>query len=150
MAAKNIENLLANLEEILEEGMGVPLSGGKRMVDIDAARDVIDEIRDNLPNEITMARNIVRDKNKIIRDAKREAEGILQTAENRARTLVSREEVLVKAQEKAREITQEANQQAATLRRTINKYCDNMLQNTQERLQKSFGEIKTVRDNLKK
>jgi vacuolar-type H+-ATPase subunit H len=150
MAAKNIENLLANLEEILEEGMGVPLSGGKRMVDIDAARDVIDEIRDNLPNEITMARNIVRDKNKIIRDAKREAEGILQTAENRARTLVSREEVLVKAQEKAREITQEANQQAATLRRTITKYCDNMLQNTQERLQKSFGEIKTVRDNLKK
>ena len=119
------------------------------MVDIDAARDVIDEIRDNLPNEITMARNIVRDKNKIIQDAKREAEGILQTAENRARTLVSREEVLVKAQEKAREITQEANQQAATLRRTINKYCDNMLQNTQERLQKSFGEIKTVRDNLK-
>lgn len=150
MATKNIENLLANLEEILEEGMGVPLSGGKRMVDIDAARDVIDEIRDNLPNEITMARNIVRDKNKIIQDAKREAEGILQTAENRARTLVSREEVLVKAQEKAREITQEANQQAATLRRTINKYCDNMLQNTQERLQKSFGEIKTVRDNLKK
>ncbi len=56
MATKNIENLLANLEEILEEGMGVPLSGGKRMVDIDAARDVIDEIRDNLPNEITMAR----------------------------------------------------------------------------------------------
>ena len=150
MAAKNLENLLSNLEEILEEGMGIPLSGGKRAVDIDAARDIIDEIRDNLPNEISMARNIVGDKNRIIREAKREAEKILQTAENRARTLVSREEVLVKAQERAREITQEANQQANTLRRTVTKYCDNMLRNTQERLQKSFGDIKTVRDNLKK
>ena len=150
MAAKNLENLLSNLEEILEEGMGIPLSGGKRAVDIDAARDIIDEIRDNLPNEISMARNIVGDKNRIIREAKREAEKILQTAENRARTLVSREEVLVKAQERAREITQEANQQANTLRRTVTKYRDNMLRNTQERLQKSFGDIKTVRDNLKK
>ena len=55
-----------------------------------------------------------------------------------------------KAEEKAKTIVSEANQQATQLRTTVTKYCDNMLATTQEQLQKSFNEIKLVRDNLKK
>ena len=46
--AVSVETMLENLEEVLEEGMAVPLSGGKRMVDVDAARDIIDDIRINM------------------------------------------------------------------------------------------------------
>ena len=42
--AVTIESMLESLEEVLEEGVSVPLSGGKRMVDVDAARDIIDDI----------------------------------------------------------------------------------------------------------
>ncbi len=150
MAIKTIDTLLAELEEVLEEGGRIPLSGGRRMVDVEKARDIIDLIRENLPQEIETARGIVSDKNRIAREAKRDAERILQTAEKRASILVSKEEVLVKAQERARELTQETKQQTDTLRREVTRYCDNMLRNTQERLQKSFGEIRTVRDSLKK
>jgi vacuolar-type H+-ATPase subunit H len=150
MAIKTIDVLLANLEETLEEGVGVPLSGGKRMVDIDAARDIIDEIRENLPQEIASARSIVNDRNKIIQDARHDADSIIQAAETRARAMLNRNEIVTKAQDKARDITREANRQAATLRATVTKYCDNMLQNTQEQLQKSYGEIKVIRDSLKK
>ena len=46
--AVSIEAMLEALEELLEEGMSVPLSGGKRVVDIDEARDIIDDIRINI------------------------------------------------------------------------------------------------------
>ena len=48
------------------------------------------------------------------------------------------------------EITQTAQTQAAQLKATVNEYCSNVLNQTQEQLQKSFNEVKLVKDNLKK
>ncbi len=148
--AVSLETMLENLEEILEEGMSVPLSGGKRMVDVDAARDIIDDIRVNMPREILQAKAIVQDRAQIISKAKKEAEDMVRAAEDRSRKLLNREEIVRQAEEKARIITSEANQQASQLRSTITKYCDNMLTTTQEQLQKSYNEIKIIRESLKK
>lgn len=148
--AVSVETMLENLEEILEEGMSLPLSGGKRMVDVDAARDIIDDIRVNMPREILQAKAIVQDRAQIISKAKREAEDMVRAAEERSRKLLNREEIVRQAEEKARIITSEANQQASQLRNTITKYCDNMLTTTQDQLQKSYNEIKIIRESLKK
>ena len=148
--ANSLEALLENLEEVLEEGMSLPLSGGKRMVDVDAARDIIDDIRLNMPQEILQAKAIVQDRAQILAKAKKEAEDMVKTAEDRARVLLDREEIVRQAEAKAKTITSEANQQAAQLRATVTKYCDNMLASTQEQLQKSYNEMKIVRDSLKK
>ncbi len=148
--AVSVETMLENLEEILEEGMSLPLSGGKRMVDVDAARDIIDDIRVNMPREILQAKAIVQDRARIISKAKREAEDMVRSAEERSRKLLNREEIVRQAEEKAKIITSEANQQASQLRSTITKYCDNMLTTTQDQLQKSYNEIKIIRESLKK
>ena len=148
--AVSLETLLENLEEILEEGMSVPLSGGKRMVDVDAARDIIDDIRLNMPAEILQAKAIVQDRAQILTKAKKEAEDMVKTAEDRARTLLNREEIVRQAEAKARTITAEAQQQAAQLRTSVTKYCDNLLAGTQEQMQKNYNEIKTIREGLKK
>ena len=148
--AISLEALLENLEEVLEEGMSLPLSGGKRMVDVDAARDIIDDIRLNMPQESLQAKAIVQDRAQILAKAKKEAEDMVKTAEDRARVLLDREEIVRQAEAKAKTITSEANQQAAQLRATVTKYCDNMLASTQEQLQKSYNEMKIVRDSLKK
>lgn len=148
--AVSLETMLENLEEILEEGMGVPLSGGKRMVDVDAARDIIDDIRINMPQEILQAKAIVQDRTQIIAKAKKEAEDMVRSAEERSRKILDRQEIVRQAEEKARNITGEANRNAAQLKNTITKYCDNMLKTTQEQLEKSYSEIKTIRDGLKK
>ena len=147
--AVSVETMLENLEEVLEEGMSVPLSGGKRMVDVDTARDIIDDIRINMPQEILQAKAIVQDRAQILAKAKKEAEEMVRAAEERARKLLDREEIVRQAEEKAKTILSEANQQATQLRTTVTKYCDNMLATTQEQLQKSFNEMKIVRDSLK-
>ena len=148
--AVSIESMLEALEELLEEGVGVPLSGGKRFVDVEQARDIIDDIRINMPQEILQAKAIVKDKSQIMAKANKEAEEIVRRAEERARHLVDQQEIVFKATEKAKEITQTAQTQAAQLKATVNEYCSNVLNQTQEQLQKSFNEVKLVKDNLKK
>ena len=148
--AISIEAMLETLEEILEEGVAVPLSGGKRVVDIDQARDIIDDIRINMPQEILQAKAIVKDKAAIMAKANKEAEEIVRRAEERARHLVDHEEIVLKATEKAREITQTSQQQAQQIKTTVTNYCDNLLTQTQEQLKKSLDEVKLVKDSLKK
>jgi len=148
--AVSIEAMLEALEELLEEGMSVPLSGGRRVVDIDQARDIIDDIRINMPQEILQAKAIVKDKAQIMAKANRDAEEIIRRAEERARHLIDHEEIVLKATEKAREITQTSQQQAQQLKSTVTMYCDNLLTQTQEQLKKSFDEVKLVKENLKK
>ena len=46
----NVNELLDTIEDALEESAGMPLSGGKRIVDVEQIRDYLDEIRQNLPS----------------------------------------------------------------------------------------------------
>ncbi|MEG1863246.1 MAG: ATPase, partial [Oscillospiraceae bacterium] len=86
----------------------------------------------------------------ILLKAQKEAEDTVRKAEERARAILNREEIVRQAETKAKEITAQASSQAAQLRSTITQYCDNMLSNAQEQLQKSYSEVKIIRDNLKK
>lgn len=51
-----------------------------------------------MPNEIKQAKSIVSDRADIITTAKKEAEGIVRSAEERARAIVAQEEITKMAQ----------------------------------------------------
>ena len=98
----NMEELLDQLDEMLDRSMKIP--GGKTLINIEKFRIVIDDIRLNVPQEIKQARGIVADRADIITTAKREADGIIRTAEEKAKAMVAQEEIVKMAQEKAAEI----------------------------------------------
>ena len=52
----NVDELLDLLDETLEESTNLPFTGGKRMVDVDKVRDIIDDVRLNMPAEIKQDR----------------------------------------------------------------------------------------------
>lgn len=133
----------------MEEGTGVPFSGGKRMVDVDRMRDIIDEVRLNLPTEVRQAKAIVNDRAEIISGAKREAEAIVKKSEERARIMLSEQEIVRAAQQRAAEIISSAQSQNREMRITLTDYCENMLRATEEQLARSAGEVKNVRANLR-
>ena len=89
----NVEELLEMMEETLEAGTIVPFSASKRMVDVDRMRDIIDEVRNNLPDEIRESKKIVNDREQIMQNARIESENIIQQAEERARVLTSEQEI---------------------------------------------------------
>ena len=100
----NIDEILDVIDELLDRAWSLPLSGGRCVVDADKVRDLIDDIRLNIPGEIKQAKAIVSDRAEIIDGAKKEAEQIVRKAEDRARALIAQQEVTKAAQAKASEI----------------------------------------------
>ena len=127
----NVNELLDTIEEALEESASMPLSGGKRIVDVDHIRDYLDEIRANLPGEL------------------RQAQAIVRKAEERARILVSESEIVKNAQQRAAEIMAQAQAESRTLRQTTADYCDNMLKSTEEVMAANAAQVKSVRASLR-
>ena len=129
----NVNELLDTIEDTLEESTSMPLSGGKRLVDVEKVRDYLDDIRANLPGELRQAQQIVNDRAQIVETANAQAQAIVKKAEERARILVSEAEIV----------------KARTLRQTVTDYCDNMLKNTEETMVENAAQVKNVRANLR-
>ena len=128
----NVNELLDTIEDALEESASVPLSGGKRIVDVEQIRDYLDEVRAALPGELRQAQQIVNDRAQIVDSANAQAQAIVKKAEERARILVSDAEIVKAAQQRASEITSAAQTEARTLRQTVTDYCENMLRTTED------------------
>ncbi len=145
----NVNELLDTIEDTLEESTNMPLSGGKRLVDVEKVRDYLDDIRANLPGELRQAQQIVNDRAQIVDTANAQAQAIVKKAEERARILVSDAEIVKAAQQRAAEITAAAQSESRTLRQTVTDYCDNMLKTTEEAMVENAAQVKNVRANLR-
>ena len=145
----NVNELLDTIEDTLEESTSMPLSGGKRLVDVEKVRDYLDDIRANLPGELRQAQQVVNDRAQIVDTANAQAQAIVKKAEERARILVSDAEIVKAAQQRAAEITAAAQSESRTLRQTVTDYCDNMLKTTEEAMVENAAQVKNVRANLR-
>ena len=145
----NVNELLDTIEDTLEESTSMPLSGGKRLVDVEKVRDYLDDIRANLPGELRQAQQIVNDRAQIVDTANAQAQAIVKKAEERARILVSDAEIVKAAQQRAAENTAAAQSESRTLRQTVTDYCDNMLKTTEEAMVENAAQVKNVRANLR-
>ena len=74
----NVNELLDTIEDALEESANVPLSGGKRIVDVEQIRDYLDEVRAALPGELRQAQQIVNDRAQIVDSANAQAQAIVK------------------------------------------------------------------------
>lgn len=145
----NIEEILEQLDDMLDTAWAMPLSGGKVVVDGDRVRDLLDAIRANLPSEIRQARAIVKDRAEIVDTAKREAEGIIRAAEERRNQILSHEEIVVQAQEKANEIHAQTQKRAREMRRSAQEYTEDILRRTEEILTQQVGQVRQARTSLR-
>ena len=145
----NVNELLDTIEDALEESAGMPLSGGKRIVDVGQIRDYLDEVRVNLPVELRQAQSIVSDRGQLIGSANAQAQAIIRKAEDRARVLVSEAEIVKAAQQRASEILSAAQSEARALRQSTTDYCDNMLKTTEETMAENAAQVRSLRANLR-
>lgn len=143
-----IDEILNEMDEVLEEAINLPFSGGKRMVDVEHIRELMGEIKLSLPDEVRQAKAIVQDRTDIIATAKKEADAIVHRAEERAAVLVSEAEIVKASKTKATEVLTNAQQQSREMRKQVLEYCDGMLRQGEEILTKSARDIRDVRTNL--
>ena len=141
----SIDEILDMMDDMLDRAWNLPLTGGRSVLDTEKLREMIDDIRLNLPGEIKQAKIIVADRAEIMSTAKKDAENIVRKAEERARALVAQEEVVKEAQAKATELVSSAQTKAREIRQAAQEFSDNVLRETEEALVKSLTEVKTTR-----
>ena len=145
----SIDEILEMMDDMLDKAVNMPFSSKKSLIDVDKMRELIDEIRLNMPREIKQAHDLVNDRKTILNDAKNEAASIVQRAEQRAAAMVAQQEIVRQATAKANEINAAAQEQTKELRDMTNKYVDNMLTKVEELLSNDIIDVKKARSALK-
>ena len=111
----------------------------------DEALDLLDEIRAQLPVELSRAQELIRAKEDYVKAAKRDVERMMQQAEQDAKNKVSETEVLGIAREKSHEIIKKAEDRSREMYRVANEYTEDALRRTEEAIQMALEEVKQSR-----
>ena len=141
--------MLEMLYTMIDQAGGIPLGAEKCVIERDKALDLIDEIKAQFPNELAEARRLVDARAEFITNAKREADTIRKTAEERARQLMEEQEVIKAARSRANELVSGAENSANELKRAANEYVDDAMRRTEEALAAALEEMRQTRSRFR-
>jgi len=143
--SSRIPELLEMLHAMITEAWGLPLGAEKCVIERDKALDLLDEIRAQFPTEIAEAKRLLDARADFIANAKREAEAVRRTAEERARQMIDEQEIIKVSRTKSNEMLTYAESTTTELRRVANEYVDDAMKRTEEALASALDEIKKSR-----
>lgn len=133
------------LYNMVSDAWGVPLGAEKCVVERDKVLDLLDEIKAELPNEISEAKRLVSAKAEFIANAKKEADTLKKVAEEQARRLVDEQVIVKTAKAKANEIIQTAEAKAAELKKAASEYADDAMRRTEGAITEALEEVRQSR-----
>ena len=145
----SVEELVDELYNMVEKAWSLPLSRGRAVLDGGDVKQILDEIRESLPQEIRQAKAIVADRSQIIGDAKREAETVVRVAEERAKAMVAQDEITKQAQQKANELLSQSQVKVREMRKASNDYIDDLMKRTEDGFAQNLAELRKTRQNIK-
>lgn len=136
--------LLEELEDIVDAATKVPMMS-KVMVEAEDVFSIIREIRLALPDDVQQAKWIRDERDRILADAKTEYERIIREAKKQADYLVESNEITARATKLAQEIKDDANINAKILKMKTYDYVDKILYDMQAKMDEMnmryFGEM---------
>ena len=148
MSSRNPE-LLEMLHTMITEAWGLPLGAEKCVIERDKALDLLDEVRAQFPTEIAEAKRLIDARTDFINNARREAEAIRRTAEEKAKQLIDEQEIIRIARARSNELLNAAETATNELRRVANEYVDDAMQRTEEALASALDELRQSRSRFK-
>lgn len=149
MNRMNLVILLDRLDQLIGSATEIPLTG-KSLVDTEEALDLIDKIRNALPEEVKRAEWLTAEKDRMLKESQAEAERIVIQAEEYVAKMVSESEIVKKAREEAERLLEQARQEARDLEKEAQEYAEQVLGNLEEALERTMTVVKQGRENLKR
>ena len=162
MEDKNVQKLLDMLFGMIDEAKGATFSSEKCVINRDEALDLLDEIRNKLPGELTKAQELMKSKEQYVdkanhevrrmldqaqdeakrlrEQAQAEAKRMLEKAQEDAKTIVSESETIQRAQRRSSEIIRQAEDRSRQLYQVANTYTEDALRRTEEAIQAALDE----------
>lgn len=112
MARKSIEDVMNEIEDFLNSCKTTALSSNKVIVPRDEFDELFGDLKVKIPAEIDRCKKIMRNKDAILMDARKTADGILAEAGEQAARMVDETEIMAQANQKAYETVEMARVQA--------------------------------------
>ena len=108
--------LIDKLDDLVHNAKPVPLTDQVR-VDKEEIYDILDQMRATIPEEIKQARWIVKERQEMLAEAKRECDRLIGEAREQAVREAAQTEIVKIAERQAQEIVEDARRQARETRR---------------------------------
>jgi cell division septum initiation protein DivIVA len=140
--------LIDKLEEIIGKSRKIPFSSNF-IINENEIYEILDELRNVMPEEFKQARWIVKERENMLEEAKRQAGRILGEAEEKAEELISQSEIMKNAVKKSDEIISLAEAKARTLRLEAEDYSDEKLANLEAVVYKILSAVEKGREQFK-
>ena len=139
--------LIDKLDDAIHNGKPVPLTDQVR-VEREEIYDILDQMRATVPEEIKQARWIVKERQEMLAEAKREAERIIREARDQQERLINQQEVVRLAERQAEDIIEEARSREREIRLGAEDYADDILNTLEVNLQKFTAAVQRGRERL--
>src|ERR1700758_1653733 len=139
--------LIDKLDDLVHNAKPMPLTDQVR-VDKEEIYDILDQSAPTFPEESNKAPWIVKERQEMLAEAKREAERIVKEARDRQDRLVSDEEITKQAERAAEEILEEARGREREIRLGAEDYADEILNTLEVNLSKFIAAVRRGRERL--
>ena len=144
----DVEARLSQLEAMVADAKAVPLSASVMVNKADVTA-MLGELRESLPDELTQARWVIKERDDILERARGDAGRLIEDAESERDRLVSQQGVVRTADREAERVLEEAREHARQIRLEAEDYVDAKLANFEVVLHKTLGAVERGRAKLR-
>ena len=144
----NIEEILDEIDEVLDNATSVPFVQHKKIIDGERLRELVNDVRLNMPQELKEAKKIEGESQRILSAAKANAEDIIRRAEERAAQIVSKEAIVVEARKKAIDMITKAQNASKNIQQNAALSIAKMLNEDEKHYTRNLQNIKTVKSRI--
>jgi hypothetical protein len=139
--------LIDKLDELVHSAKAVPLTDQVR-IDREEIWEILDQMRATIPEEIKQARWIVKERQEMLAEAKREAERLVNEAREQAAMMASQQEVVKLAERQSAELLADARRREREVRLGAEDYADEIFATLEVNLGKFLAAAQRSREHL--
>lgn len=143
----DIRQIIENLSEEFYKGKSF-LWGKKALVNLQKCEELIEELRKKLPTSISEANYVLTKRDKIIENAKTQADEILCKARAEAALMISNSTIVKESKAHAINVIEKAGKEAQFIEVNSKENIDKMLKSIEDYLIQNLNIVKSNREEL--
>lgn len=137
----DILHLVDRLEELFNESRSLPFTHSV-VVDEERILDIIDQMRVSIPDEIKKSQQLLAQRDRIIAQAKEEADRTLAIAREKSDQLVDRDAIVEAARARAEQIMEQARVENEKTKREADEYALQTLTGLEGELDRVLAQVR--------
>jgi len=139
--------LLDELEGFLAESSRIPLTG-KLLVDEQEILEIVDRLRQSIPDALHQAQRLTRDRDRLLQQAREEGEAFINESKAYAEKLTRDSVINQRAQEEGDRVVEEARRMSREIRLAARDYADELMERLEANMQKALSIVRAGREEL--